>query len=174
MKLSSFGHLLISFKSNAPPPQKRLCLFYLHIVYWTSISVVDLCRVHTNSLLLNLLCPVTKAPEVMTLYPICSNALSTLKVGVANSTRRFFSSLSSGRVDVFSDRTRNSLNGSPSTVQLKNKQTNVLSQASINATTCCKRKQKYEGHSLWNCSKWYRCFCAVFMWWTVRDLENAS
>ena len=140
-----------------------MLFFYLHIVYWTSISVVDLCRVHTNSLLLNLLCPVTKAPEVMTLYPICSNALSTLKVGVANSTRRFFSSLSSGRVDVFSDRTRNSLNGSPSTVQLKNKQTNVLSQASINATTCCKRKQKYEGHSFWNCSKWCKCFCAVYV-----------
>ena len=36
-------------------------------------------------------------------------------------------------------------------------------QASIKATICCKRKQKYEGHSFWNCSKWCKCFCAVYM-----------
>lgn len=91
--------------------------------YWHSISVVDLCSVQTNSLWSNLLCPVTNAPDVTTLYPICSRALRTLNVGVANSTLRFFSSLHSGEDVDFSAKTRNSFRGRPSTVQLKRKWT---------------------------------------------------
>lgn len=87
-------------------------------LYWHSISVVDLCKVHMNSRWENLLTPVTKAPEVTTRYPICSRALRMLKVGEKNSRRRFFSSLYSGRAAAFSDITRNSFKGRPSTVQL--------------------------------------------------------
>lgn len=87
--------------------------------YWHSISLVDLCKVQMYSLWSNLLCPVTNAPEVTTRYPICSSALSKLKAAQLYSTRRFFSSRYSGTVPDFSDKTRNSFKGSPSTVQLQ-------------------------------------------------------
>ena len=60
-----------------------------------------------------------KPTMIITLYPICSNEFKTLNVGTVNSTFLFFSSLYSGLVEAFSARTRNSFNGSPSTVVLK-------------------------------------------------------